>query len=76
MESIIGLYKTECIETTIFHNGPYRSLEDVEFATMSWADWYNNDRLHSSLGYTQPVTFEGRCHEAKKDTGALITANN
>lgn len=76
MESIIGLYKTECIETSIFHNGPYRSLEDVEFATMSWVDWYNNDRLHSSLGYTQPVTFEGRYHEAKKDTGTLITANN
>lgn len=76
MESIIGLYKTECIETDIFHSGPYRALEDVEFVTATWVDWYNNDRLHSSLGYTQPVTFEARYHAAKSDTDTLITASN
>lgn len=76
MESIIGLYKTECIETDIFHSGPYRALEDVEFVTATWVDWCNNDRLHSSLGYTQSVTFEARYHAAKSDTDTLITASN
>ena len=33
MESANGLYKTECIRTTVFHAGPYRTLADVEFAT-------------------------------------------
>lgn len=33
MESIIGLFKTECIRTAVFHEGPYRQLADVEFAT-------------------------------------------
>ena len=50
MESIIGLYKAECIDTDVFHVGPDKSLGDVEYATAGWADWYNNRRLHSSLG--------------------------
>ena len=32
MECVIGLYKTECIRTTIFHDGPYRTIADVEYA--------------------------------------------
>ena len=46
MESIIGLYKTECIRTTVFHAGPYKTLADVEYATAGWVDWYNHRRLH------------------------------
>lgn len=51
MECVIGLFKTECIRTTVFHTGPYRTIADVEFATASWVDWYNQRRLHSSLDY-------------------------
>jgi transposase InsO family protein len=58
MESINGLYKAECIRTTIFHDGPYKTIGDVEFATAGWVDWYNNRRLHSSLGYVPPAEFE------------------
>jgi transposase InsO family protein len=58
MECVIGLYKTECIRTTVFHAGPYRQLVDVEWATAGWVDWYNNRRLHSSLDYRSPEEFE------------------
>lgn len=58
METLIGLYKTECIRTTVFHPGPYRTLADVEYATAGWVDWYNNQRLHSTLDYATPVEFE------------------
>ena len=50
MECINGLYKAECIRTTIFHPGPYKTLADVEYATAGWVDWYNTRRLHSRLG--------------------------
>ena len=58
METINGLYKAECIRTTVFHDGPYRTLADVEFATAGWVDWYNNRRLHGTLGMTTPVEYE------------------
>lgn len=58
MESIIGLYKTECIATTLFHDRPYKTPADVEYATAGWADWYNHRRLHGSLGMITPNEFE------------------
>ena len=58
MECVIGLYKTECIRTTVFHPGPYRTIADVEYATAGWVDWYNNRRLHSTLDMMTPVEFE------------------
>jgi len=58
METINGLFKTECIRTTVFHDGPYKTIGDVEFATAGWVDWYNTRRLHSSLGYVPPAEFE------------------
>jgi len=58
MESINGLYKAECIRTTVFHEGPYRTIADIEFATAGWVDWYNNRRLHSTLGNVPPIEYE------------------
>jgi transposase InsO family protein len=58
METINGLYKAECLRTTVFHDGPYKTIADVEYATAGWVDWYNNRRLHSSLGYVPPAEFE------------------
>ena len=58
MECVIGLYKTECLRTTVFHAGAYRGPAHVEWATAGWVDWYNNRRLHSSLDYLTPHEFE------------------
>lgn len=58
METINGLYKTECIRTTIFHSGPFKTLADVEYATAGWVEWYNNRRLHSTLGMVSPAEYE------------------
>lgn len=58
METINGLYKAECIRTTVFHDGPYKTIADVEYASAAWVDWYNNRRLHGSLGMMTPVEFE------------------
>jgi hypothetical protein len=38
MESMVGLFKTECIRTTVLHAGPFKTLSDVEYATAGWVD--------------------------------------
>ncbi len=38
--------------------GPWRTVEDVELATLSWVYWWNNHRLHSAIGDLPPVEFE------------------
>jgi putative transposase len=58
MESINGLYTAECFRTTVFHDGPFKTIADVEYATAGWVDWFNNRRLYSSLGYVPPAEFE------------------
>jgi putative transposase len=40
METIIGLYKTECVRPGPFHSGAFKTLSEVEYATMAWVDWY------------------------------------
>jgi putative transposase len=58
MESINGRYKTECIRTTVFHDGSCKTIADVGYATAGWVDWYNNRRLHSTLGNVPPIEYE------------------
>ena len=45
-ESVIGLFKAEVIR----RKGPWRTLEAVEFATLTWVDWFNHRRLLVSIG--------------------------
>jgi transposase InsO family protein len=66
MECVIGLYKTECVRTTVFHDGPYKTLADVEYATAGWVDWYNNRRLHGTLGMMTPAEYETAHYAALK----------
>jgi putative transposase len=58
MESIIGLYKTECVRPGPFHTGPFKTLADVEYATMAWVDWYDHRRLHTTLEMRTPAEHE------------------
>ena len=53
-ESTIGLYKTELIR----RRGPWRTLDDVEIATLEYIDWFNNRRLHTELGDIPPAEHE------------------
>jgi putative transposase len=53
-ESFHGLYKTELIHRC----GPWRGEEDVEYATLDYVDWFNQQRLHGELGMLPPAEFE------------------
>ncbi len=55
-ETINGLYKAEVIH----RRGPWRSLEAVEFATLTWVDWFNNRRLLEPIGNIPPAEAEER----------------
>ena len=72
MECVFGLYKPECIRTTVFHAGPYRTIGDVEYATAGWVDGCNNRRLHGTLGMMTPLEFE-QAHYAALNRGPQPT---
>ena len=55
-ETLIGIYKTELIRGPA--GGPWRSVDDVELATLAWVHWHNHQRLHSHLGDIPPTEFE------------------
>ena len=79
-ESVIGLYKTECVR----HEGPWRGVDDLELATLSWVDWFNETgstaaRLRPTHRVREPATTvrstpsSNRCRENPASTkpGAL-----
>jgi transposase InsO family protein len=66
-ETIIGLYKTEVIR----RSGPWRNIEEVEFATLEWVDWFNNRRLLEPIGNIPPAEFEA-VYYANNEAPALM----
>ena len=58
-ETVNGLYKTELIR----RRGPWRSVEQVELATLEWVDWWNHRRLHTALGGMSPAEYETAYHQ-------------
>ena len=53
-ETIIGLYKTEVIRM----RGPWKGLDDVEYATLEWVDWFNHRRILEPIGDVPPAEYE------------------
>ena len=55
-ETVNGLYKTELIRGP--GQGPWKTVADVELATLGWVHWHNTERLHGYLGDVPPAEFE------------------
>jgi transposase InsO family protein len=53
-ETIIGLFKTE----VIWQRGPWKTIDEVEYAVCEWVDCFNNRRLLESIGDVPPAEFE------------------
>lgn len=53
-ETIIGLFKAEVIRP----RGPWKGVEDVEYATLEWVDWFNHRRRLEPIGNIPPAEFE------------------
>ena len=53
-ETINGLYKTELIKP----GKPWRTIDEVEYATARWVDWFNHHRLYEYCGDIPPIEME------------------
>ncbi len=64
-ESVNSLYKTELIYGP--NQGPWKTIEEVELATLSWVHWYNTQRIHGYLDNVPPAEYEDAYHAERSD---------
>ncbi|GMA23342.1 putative transposase for insertion sequence element IS986/IS6110 [Luteimicrobium album] len=69
-ETVNGYYKAELIRGPA-RTGPWRTVEDVELATLSWVYWHNSQRLHGYLGDVPPTEFEEAFYATQQGPNAL-----
>jgi len=50
----------------IWPNGPWKGIEEVEFAVLEWVDWFNNRRLLEPIGDIPPAEFEAMYYEGQE----------
>ena len=55
-------YKTELIRA----RGPWKGIDDIEYGTLEWVDWFDHRRLLEPIGDVPPAEFEA-AHYWKKD---------
>jgi len=60
------LYNTELSR----QRGPWTSIDEVEYATLEWIDWFNNRRLFQPIGDVPPAEFE-MAYYCQKDESAI-----
>ena len=73
-EAVNALFKTELIRGP--GHRPWRTIDDVELATLGWVHWYNTDRIHGYLNDQSPDQFEAAYTAAKTDQTTTENQNN
>ena len=63
-ETINGLYKTEVIRK----RGPWKTIDEIEYATLEWVDWFNNRRILEPIGNIPPAEFELMYYQQLKES--------
>lgn len=66
-EAINNLYKTELIR----QQGPWKTVEQVELATLEWVWWWNHERLHGELDMRTPIEVEAAYYAEQENLPAL-----
>ncbi len=70
-ETVNGYYKAELIYGPA-RTGPWKTVEDVELATLGWVYWHNTNRLHGYLGDIPPTEFEAAFYDASRTDQTLV----
>ena len=65
-EAVNGLYKIELIRGPAQQGRPWKTVDDVELATLGWVHWHNHQRLHGHCDDVPPAEFEATWQEASK----------
>ena len=72
-ETVNGYYKAELIRGPT-RRQPWKTVEDVELATLGWVHWHNTRRLHGYLGDVTPTEHEEAFYATHRDD--QITVGN
>ena len=70
-ETVNGYYKSELIYGPA-RTGPWKTVEDVELATLSWVHWHNTARLHGYLNDLPPTEFEATFYATNRTDQPLV----
>jgi len=71
-ETVNGYYKAELIRGPAREGRPWKTVEDVELATLGWVHWHNHDRLHGYLGDVPPAEFEQTLYATTRSDQPLV----
>lgn len=66
---MIGLFRTELIKKA----GPWRSVEQVDIATLEYVEWFNHRRLFEACGDIPPAELDTAHYRQR---AALIEAGH
>jgi transposase InsO family protein len=69
-ETVNGYYKAELIRGPT-RQGPWKTVEEVELATLGWVHWHNTQRLHGYLDDLPPAEFEATFYATRQDDKVL-----
>ena len=53
-EAFNSLFKAELVR----NSGPWKNIDDLEFAVAEYIDWFNHRRLHGEIGLVPPAEHE------------------
>lgn len=70
-ETVNGYYKAELVHGPA-RSGPWKTVEDLELATLGWVHWHNTQRLHGYLGDLPPVELENAFYAVPNDRNPLV----
>ena len=66
-----GYYKTELVRGPA-RPGPWKTVEDLELATLGWVHWHNAQRVHGYLGDIPPAEFEQAFYADQTTSDQLV----
>ena len=59
-ECVAGFCRADYKAELVYHRGPWKTIESLELATLTWVTWFNHTRLLEPIGNIPPAEAEER----------------